>query len=242
MQGRYNPLNIDESKIVKKNKPIENSSIAPVVKEDVISSEIETPKIEPIQKQSNIEQPNIETVKEQIKIEQSIKENLNKTTQNKNQKVENYFKVINDYLDESGTIVRTQLPNRKETVNNMLKDTYQKPKIPVYKYSKDIKTGQINIESKKSEEVKNDDKKQTTNNQDDIDTIPKQEIKKLLDETNRNIIRTKIELRIHLELIRNHQNEANRNLYENKIKSFKDDLDYLNQRKIILEQMQNENR
>lgn len=220
--SRYNPLNIDESKIVKKNKLAndDNSIKKEIAEKDntVISSIMEEQSVSALV----VEQ----TVKSTV-LEEPISGNKDKI-------MENYFNIINHYIDESGSAIKQQLPNRQDTVNEILQDTYQTAKTPVYNYSKDIHTGEINIETK----ILGDFVKQTAvENSDKVNSIPKQELNKLLDETNRNIIRTKIELRIHVELIQDPKNETKRKWYESKIRTFKDDLDYLTQRKVILERM-----
>lgn len=237
--SRYNPFNVDESKIVKKEKQNNNQQ---TIKEEIKiinSTSIKQENNSQLNEQPPVEQINKidDTIKQQLSTEQTNTSNIQETLNNipSNEKIiENYFDIINNYIDKSGTIAKEQLPDRKETVNNILQDVYQQSKTPVYNYSKDMMTGKINIIPKKSEETI---QKQTIENKETANNIPKQEIKKLLEETNRNIIRTKIELRIHVELIQNPKNESKRKWYESKIKTFKDDLEYLTQRKLILEKM-----
>jgi len=252
--NRYNPLNIDESKIVKKDqsaknnvstsqpKPIQQeiTSIPPVVQQtssqvipNVIQPEIEQ---EPIQV--------TETVIDPIDISEEVvipkQENISEPEKvRKNNKItskgQNYLDVVNEYIDNEQNVIKDKLPSTQTSMENMLQETYQTPKIPVYTYSKDLKTGKAKIEpkNKKDEQV-------LTENKEDInfkDTILKQEIKKMIDEVNRNIIRIKIELQVHLELLRNTSDDNRKKLYENKIKAFREDLEYHIQRKSILERM-----
>lgn len=237
--SRYNPFNVDESKIVKKEKQNNNQQTIKEETKIINSTSIKQENNSQPNEQPPVEQINKidDTIKQQLSTEQTNTSNIQETLNNipSNEKIiENYFDIINNYIDKSGTIAKEQLPDRKETVNNILQDVYQQSKTPVYNYSKDMMTGKINIIPKKSEETI---QKQTIENKETANNIPKQEIKKLLEETNRNIIRTKIELRIHVELIQNPKNELKRKWYESKIKTFKDDLEYLTQRKLILEKM-----
>jgi len=165
--NRYNPLNIDESKIVKKDqsaknnvstsqpKPIQQeiTSIPPVVQQtssqvipNVIQPEIEQ---EPIQV--------TETVIDPIDISEEVvipkQENISEPEKvRKNNKItskgQNYLDVVNEYIDNEQNVIKDKLPSTQTSMENMLQETYQTPKIPVYTYSKDLKTGKAKIEPK----------------------------------------------------------------------------------------------
>lgn len=236
MAGRYNPLNIDESKIVKKN------SVDNTVQNTVQNIPVEN-KIEPIKNMEpekviteNIEIKNTESEIIQPEVIQPIIEEEKEIDKNSNisKKGEEYLNIINEYIDKKGVLIRENLPNTKKDINNMLDETY-KNKMPIYKINKNA-DGKVIIEPKKSGENKVEESKPGHKSEENLD-IAHQEIIKMLEETERNIIRIKIELKIHLELFKNCSDPKIKSLYENKIKSFKQDLDYYSQRKSILERM-----
>lgn len=250
MANRYNPLNIDESKIIKKDQSAKNTTpISKPVPQEIIPQPVKQELNQVIQaviQSEEIKQEIIdvsETIIEPVDITEEIiisepepKNVKDNTSSNKtSSKGQNYLDIVKEYMDNEQHIVKDKLPNAQNSIENMLQETYQTPKIPVYTYSKDLKTGKAKIEpkNKKDEQV-------LTENKEDInfkDTILKQEIKKMIDEVNRNIIRIKIELQVHLELLRNTSDDNRKKLYENKIKAFREDLEYHIQRKSILERM-----
>lgn len=257
MADRFNPFNVDESDIVIMDdseqvieqipQPIVQPVIPPIQQiSEPINVPIEKP-VEPqveqsvIQEKTIVIQPTLEELYEEDEIEQvkpieSVQQNKIDSTQQKvvNEKGKQYLDIIQEYVDSEGSAIREQLPNRGETIVNILEETYQRPKVPVYTYGKDIKTGNVTIEPKKTT-IKMETSK-TEESQDLKDSIARQEINKMIEETNRNIIRTKIELRIHVELIINASPEQQK-LYEIKIKSYKEDLEYYIKRKSILEKI-----
>jgi len=249
MADRYNPFNVNESDIVivddsgqitdpiiqpTVNPPVlqtlEPTIIDTLVGQKPIEQPIESPVI---QEKTVVIQPTLEELDEEdgdltveeIKVE-PIQEKVN-------EKSKQYLDIIKEYINNEGLVIREQLPDRTETITNILDETYQRPKVPVYTYGKDIKTGNITIESKKTTKTETLKKEELPELK---DTIARQELQKMIEEVNRNIIRTKIELRIHVELVRNATLEQQK-LYEIKIKSYKEDLEYYTKRKSILERM-----
>jgi len=249
MADRYNPFNVNESDIVivddsgqitdpiiqpTVNPPVlqtlEPTIIDTLVGQKPIEQPIESPVI---QEKTVVIQPTLEELDEEdgdltveeIKVE-PIQEKVN-------EKSKQYLDIIKEYINNEGLVIREQLSDRTETITNILDETYQRPKVPVYTYGKDIKTGNITIESKKTTKTETLKKEELPELK---DTIARQELQKMIEEVNRNIIRTKIELRIHVELVRNATLEQQK-LYEIKIKSYKEDLEYYTKRKSILERM-----
>lgn len=263
MVDRFNPFNVDESDIVimedseqvieqipqpvqpivqpinsptqqipepvSIEKPVEQKVEQPVIQEKTIV-------IQPAPEELYDEEEENVLVKPIEEVKQVFEEDKVDSIQQKiaNEKGKQYLDIIQEYVDSEGSAIREQLPNRKEIVTNILEETYQRPKIPVYKYGKDIKTGNITIEPKNTTSKIEAPKAEESH--DLKDNIARQEIKKMIEDANRNIIRTKIELRIHVELIINASPEQQK-LYEIKIKSYKEDLEYYIKRKSILEKI-----
>lgn len=249
MADRYNPFNVNESDIVivDDSGQITDPIIQPTVNPPVLQT-LEPTIIDTLVGQKPIEQP-IESpvIQEKTVVIQPTLEELDKEDgdltveeikvepiqEKVNEKSKQYLDIIKEYINNEGLVIREQLPDRTETITNILDETYQRPKVPVYTYGKDIKTGNITIESKKTTKTETLKKEELPELK---DTIARQELQKMIEEVNRNIIRTKIELRIHVELVRNATLEQQK-LYEIKIKSYKEDLEYYTKRKSILERM-----
>jgi hypothetical protein len=161
--------------------------------------------------EETIEIPIIENLEENTSIIEPIQDPI------KNDKSKKYLDTVNDFI------------NTKKITPIIKQEKISK--MPVYKYSKKV-DGTVNIESKNND-IKEDVKKVVT----DTNEIKKQEIIKLLEDVNKNIIKNQIEIDIHIELLRSVSNEKQKNLYEQKLEAYQRDLEYLIKRRDILERM-----
>lgn len=217
---------LDDDKIVVKNDNSQPEAVEPKKEDKEIVKE--TPKQEIPSQEIQIA---IENKEESTQIQQSI----NEIEINSSLDEQSYLNIINGLKQ---TIpYKGQLPNRSDDLDKILKDTYKKPDMPLYNVSKNYQTGEVSVKPKNAKPVPIEQR--LVESEPTIEEHPKQKeiIKNLIEKADMDILTRTIEVNVLLELINDETDLNKKKLYDVKMQTLKEDLEFLRKRKTVLEKM-----
>jgi hypothetical protein len=210
--------------------------------DNIVKKEPATPVEQPIVEQPKTEVVNVSESKQKSEKPKKVRKKKEETVDKPQEIVEDikqqaYQEVINQI--ESGQKEDVlEYPDREQDLQNMLQKVYQQPNVPVYNVSKDLSTGQVRVEARKKDCDKGmKPEPPKTAMTFSIVTPKQQQVKSLLDRAIQDIVRIGIEIEVGLELIKMEANVKNQSLIEAKLTALKNDLDYQQKRRLILERM-----
>lgn len=212
----------DESKIIKKNPPVEiqeeSTSEIGIMDDSPMSYEEMDNMIERLESRNDDMEPIVEKPKSKKK-KTVVQQPLNVNEQ--------YKKSVQQIIEEEPEVAAAQ--PKKPSININVQNTQQKKDKPVYNYTK--KSGQINIETKEFTESQNMEVNQLS-----VSNERQELMIDMLEKTNKELLRLSIELDIHAQvavLIEGPRKQ----IYENKTKNIQDEIKYNEKRKLVLEKM-----
>jgi hypothetical protein len=128
-------------------------------------------------------------------------------------------------------------------LDEMLKETYKKPEIPIYNFTRNMSTGKVNMNVKKTHDNEITHIMETNNGPVKIEVKQtnankeKAAIMSFIEKADHDILNKIIEIKIHQQLILMETDTNQKIAHETRLRVLASDLDYLKKRKTALEKI-----